>query len=239
MSKIILSAIMILCLFNIVAHAEPQATNKGTIKHKAEAGIGIGAILGGLIAGPPGAILGMAGGAWLGGNNEKKDEEISQLNSNLINKQTKLTIAENRVTEMQEQFGNEIQRVAARNRTSSLKDLSEGVSLAIYFRTESADLDDEAEPRVRKLAEFVKQFPEIKLLVEGFADRRGTSIFNRQLGTKRSQAVRAALLASGLESNRILIHSYGESEARAVETDFDGQSFDRRVNITLTLDTQL
>ncbi|NNE38551.1 MAG: OmpA family protein [Gammaproteobacteria bacterium] len=239
MSKLILSGVMLLCLFNIVAHADTQKINDGTFKHKAETGLGIGAILGGLIAGPPGAILGMAGGAWLGGNNEKKDEKISHLNTDLVDKQTELTIMENRVSMMQEEVGREMQKVAARNRISSLKDLSKGVSLSIYFRTESSDIDMDSEPRIRKLAEFVKQFPEIKLLIEGYADKRGASIFNRQLGTKRAQAVRAALVKSGLDSKRILIHSYGESEANASESDLEGIFFDRRVNITLTLDTQI
>ncbi len=239
MSKLILSGIMILCLFNIVAHADTQNTNDGNFKHKAETGLGIGAILGGLIAGPPGAILGMAGGAWLGENNEKKYEQISQLNTDLIDRQTQLVIMENRVSRMQEEIGTEMQKVVARNRTSSLKDLSHGVSLSIYFRTESTDIDNDSEPRIRKLAEFVKQFPEIKLLIEGFADKRGATIFNRQLGTKRAQSVRAALLKSGLDSKRILIHSYGESQANASETDLEGTFFDRRVNITLTLDTQI
>ncbi len=239
MSKLILSVFIVLCLFNIVAYADTQAAQGGPFKHKAEAGIGIGAILGGLIAGPPGAILGMAGGAWLGGNDEKKDQEISQLNTNLIDKQTELTIMENSVNDMQTQYRDELQKVSVQNRRSSLKDLSEGVSLAIYFRTESDAIDDEAMPRIQKLAEFVKQFPEIKLLIEGFADKRGTTIFNRQLGTKRAQAVRSALLKSGLDSKRILIHSYGESRAAATESDHEGTFFDRRVNITLTLDTQI
>ena len=239
MSKLILSGMIFLCLFNIAAHAESQNNSAGGFKHKTEAGIGIGAVLGGLIAGPPGILLGIAGGAWLGDNNEKKDREISELNTSIVNKQTELAILENKSARMQDEYASELQRVSVQNRTNSLKDLSEGVSLAIYFRTESSDLDMESEPRIQKLAEFVKQFPEIKLLIEGYADKRGTSIFNRQLGTKRAQAVRAALLKSGLDSKRILIHSYGESRASATESDQEGAFFDRRVNITLTLDTQI
>jgi outer membrane protein OmpA-like peptidoglycan-associated protein len=239
MSKLIITGFIALCLFNIVAHADPVSHESETFKHKEELGIGIGAIIGGLIAGPPGAIIGMASGIWMGGNDKLKDEKISSLNTDLIEQETHLAISENRFSELQNQYGNELQKVAARNHTTSLEALSNGVSLAVYFRTESADIDSETQPRIQKLAEFLTQFPEIKLLIEGYADRRGTTHFNRQLGLMRTRAVETALLKSGIEENRILTHSYGESQAKAVETDIDGILFDRRVNITLTLDTQL
>jgi hypothetical protein len=62
MSKLIITGFIALCLFNIVAHADPVSHESETFKHKEELGIGIGAIIGGLIAGPPGAIIGMASG---------------------------------------------------------------------------------------------------------------------------------------------------------------------------------
>ncbi|MGK0296635.1 MAG: outer membrane protein OmpA-like peptidoglycan-associated protein [Gammaproteobacteria bacterium] len=239
MSKLIITGFIALCLFNIVAHADPVSHESEAFKHKEKLGIGIGAIIGGLIAGPPGAIIGMASGIWMGGNDKMKDEKISSLNIDLIEKQTNLAISENRLSDLQTQYGNELQKVSARNHTSSLEALSNGVSLAVYFRTESADIDAETQPRIQKLAEFLTQFPEIKLLIEGYADRRGTTHFNRQLGLMRTRAVETALIQAGIEENRILTHSYGESQAKAVETDIDGILFDRKVNITLTLDTQL
>lgn len=239
MSKLIISGFIALCLFNIVAHAETAAAASKSYKYKAETGIGIGAVIGGLIAGPPGAILGMAGGAWLGGNDQMKDETISSLNADVVKKQTDLAIMENRFSELQQQFGSELQKVAARNHTSSLEKLSHGVSLAIYFRTDSAEIDADTRPRLDKLADFLNQFPEVRLLVEGYADKRGPVDFNRELGLKRAQAVKAALIQSGIDNKRVLTHSYGESQAKALETDIDGIMFDRRVNITLTLDTQI
>jgi outer membrane protein OmpA-like peptidoglycan-associated protein len=140
---------------------------------------------------------------------------------------------------MKSQYSNDLQKVAARNRVSSLEELSRSVSLAVYFRTESAEIDTDSRPRIEKLAEFLKQFPEIKLLVEGFADKRGASDFNRDLGQKRALAVESELIRAGIDKQRILLHSYGESRAQSAETDLDGVMFDRRVNITLTLDTQI
>jgi outer membrane protein OmpA-like peptidoglycan-associated protein len=239
MSKLIMTGIIALCLFNIVAHAEPASADSKPFKHKEELGIALGAIIGGLIAGPPGAIIGMASGIWMGGNDQLKDEKITSLNTELITKQANISNMENSFNNMQLQYANKIQKVALNNRISSLEELSNGVSLAVYFRTESADIDTESEPRIQKLAEFLKQFPEIRLLIEGYADKRGSIQFNRQLGEKRALAVETALLQSGIHENRIFTHSYGESRANANEADVDGILFDRRVNITLTLDSQI
>ena len=239
MSKLLLTGFIAICLFNIVAHADPVSSESRPLNHKDGLGIGIGAVIGGLLAGPPGVLIGMASGAWMGERYVKKDETISDLNSDLIENQTELTIMENRFSNLQSQFSNELQNVSARNRASSLQELSSGVSLAVYFRTSSAEIDNETQPRIEKLAEFLKQFPEIRLLVEGYADKRGAYDFNRELGQKRAASVETALIQSGLDRKRILTHSYGETKAKAVETDAEGIVFDRRVNITLTLDTQI
>ena len=60
MIKYLVIGTIFLCLFNITAHAGP-VTHK-TKPHKDVIGLGVGAIIGGLIAGPPGAIIGAAGG---------------------------------------------------------------------------------------------------------------------------------------------------------------------------------
>lgn len=239
MSKLIISGFIALCMFNIVAHADPVPPDSEAFRHKEGIGLGMGAVIGGLIAGPPGAIVGMAGGLWLGGNDQKKDETIAGLNEDLLNKDTNLVIMQGRFRDLQSSYGKELQQVAARNRLSSLQELSKSISLTVYFRTGSATINDDTGPRIEKLAAFLQQFPDIRLLVEGYADKRGTPDFNRKLGNQRARAVEAALLEAGIAPKRILTHSYGESRAQADESDIEGVIFDRRVNITLTTDTQI
>lgn len=237
MNKLIISGFIALCMFNIVAHADSATSDSDTFKYKGELGMGLGGVLGGLIAGPPGVILGMASGAWFGDRDQKKDERISGLNDELIREQTDNAILEKRFADLQSHFGTELKRVATENRVSSLKELSDGVSLAVYFRTGSSEIDLEVQPRIEKLADFLMQYPDIRLMVEGHADKRGNADFNRELGMKRARTVETALLNAGIDQKRIMTHSYGETRSRTVETDVEGNYFDRKVNITLTLDT--
>ncbi|MEX2366466.1 MAG: OmpA family protein, partial [Pseudohongiellaceae bacterium] len=148
-------------------------------------------------------------------------------------------IMEKQFSDLQRQFGNELQRVSASNKLSSLEDLSKGVSLAVHFRTGSAEIHRDTLPRIGQLAAFLQQYPEIRLLVEAHTDTRGDTDYNRELGQERARSVQSALVKAGISSNRILAHSYGASKAAAPATDLDGTAFDRRVDIILTLDNRI
>jgi outer membrane protein OmpA-like peptidoglycan-associated protein len=239
MSKLLISGLAAICLFNIVAYAAPVAAETKTVKHKEEIGMGVGGILGGLIAGPPGVLIGIAGGAWLGDREERADSKIAGLQGDLIKKQTELVVMEKQFNDLQLQFGNELQRVSASRQLSSLEDLSKGVSLSVYFRTGSDEINEDTLPRIGQLAAFLQQYPQIRLLVEAHTDTRGSVALNRELGQKRANSVQSVLVRAGISSNRILTYSYGAARASAPANDPDGTAFDRRVDIVLTLDNQI
>lgn len=58
---------------------------------------------------------------------------------------------------------------------------------------------------------------EARLLLQGFADERGSTAYNRELGERRAAAVRDALVARGIEAARISIRSYGEGDPLCAE----------------------
>ncbi|MFT5133582.1 MAG: outer membrane protein OmpA-like peptidoglycan-associated protein [Gammaproteobacteria bacterium] len=228
-----------LCLFNIAVYANPLTSRNTAANHKEETGLGIGAIIGGLIAGPPGAIIGAAGGAWFGNKEKREDIKLSDLERRLIEKQGELASLESEFQQMQGRFGNQLHKVKMEKRRGALEDLSRGVSLTVYFRTNSAELDAEIIPRINKLANFIKDFPEIQVQVDAHADRRGDQKYNLALSKQRAQTISQELLKTGLDSNRVHSHAYGESEALSALGDVEGYVFDRRVNIQLTLDTEI
>lgn len=239
MIKYTLLLLSSLCLFNIAVHANPLTARNTAANHKEEKDLGIGAIIGGLIGGPPGAIIGAAGGAWFGNKEKQKDIKFTKLEQDLIEKQAELAYLQSEFGELQSTFGEQLHKVNAEKHLGTLQDLSRGVSLTVYFRTNSAEIDAEIIPRIEKLASFIKQFPEIQLQLEAHADRRGHSNYNQQLSQQRAQAISQELIRAGLNSARIHAHAYGESEALATLGDDEGYVFDRRVNIHLTLHTEI
>jgi peptidoglycan-associated lipoprotein len=61
-----------------------------------------------------------------------------------------------------------------------------------------------------ELGQALKANPEFLVTIEGHADERGTVEYNVALGEQRAQAVRAYLVALGVDGSRIDTISYGE-----------------------------
>ncbi|MEX2523856.1 MAG: OmpA family protein [Gammaproteobacteria bacterium] len=226
-----------LMMFNppVFAESETAPADEG---HRDEIGLGIGALIGGLIGGPPGAIIGAAGGAWYGNREDREAVKKENLETDLHRKKTEVAYLNNQLEELRSEFGREMQKVKLEDRRSALEQLSEGVSLTVYFRTDSADIAADMRSRIKRLAGFLNDYPEVQLHLEAHADRRGSEEYNRELSRKRADSVRNALAKAGIDPARIHSHAYGESAAERPEKDREGMIFDRRVNIILNLDTQ-
>jgi outer membrane protein OmpA-like peptidoglycan-associated protein len=234
----ILLVLISLILFSGAAGAESPEAAPADQGHRDEIGLGLGAIIGGLIAGPPGAIIGAAGGAWYGNREDREAAAGKELETELTKKRTEVAYLNKQLAELRSEFGRELQKVKLQDRSAALQELSQGLTMTVYFRTDSARVDEDVQADIRNLAGFLKDYPEIQLHLEAHADRRGSDDYNRELSRRRALAVREALLAAGIESARIHSHAYGESRAERPAGDREGLIFDRRVNIVLNLDTQ-
>jgi len=206
---------------------------------KEAGGFGIGALIGGLIAGPPGAVLGAAGGAIIGNHDAEKDRDHARLEKKLRDKTIQLAYLQQQFDTAQARHKEHLQRVRKSDRRELIQDLSDGFSFSVYFRTGRSDIDPTLLPHIRELAGLVQELPaNIKVMLEAHADKRGNNAYNRKLSEARAGAVQTILIKAGLDGNRIRKHAYGESRAHATESDREGLVFDRRVDIHLTTDTE-
>lgn len=86
----------------------------------------------------------------------------------------------------------------------------------IFFDFDRSDLREDARQTLQSKAEALRQFPDIRIRIEGHADERGTVEYNLALGERRADAARAYLIDLGIDSDRMTTISYGE-ERPAVE----------------------
>ena len=86
----------------------------------------------------------------------------------------------------------------------------------VYFDYDSAAIKLGEKSKVEAVASALKADPSAKVLVEGNADERGTDEYNRALSERRALAAREALVASGVEADRIATRGYGRD--RPAET---------------------
>jgi outer membrane protein OmpA-like peptidoglycan-associated protein len=106
----------------------------------------------------------------------------------------------------------------------------------VLFDTGKAELKGGAVDTVRKIADFMKTYPTRKLLVEGFTDSVGSDAFNLDLSERRANTVRAALIAAGVEAERIAVRGYGESFPVANNETPVGRQLNRRVEVIISDD---
>ncbi len=78
------------------------------------------------------------------------------------------------------------------------------------FDFDSSAIRPDAQVAIDHAAQYLHDHPEIGVLIGGFADDRGTEQYNLILGEQRAEAARKALVAAGVEPERLQIISYGK-----------------------------
>ena len=82
----------------------------------------------------------------------------------------------------------------------------------IYFKYDSDALVPSETANLDKIAAYMSDKPELGLVIEGHCDQRGTEEYNRALGERRANAIRAYLVKRGVANNKIKTVSYGEDK---------------------------
>lgn len=104
-----------------------------------------------------------------------------------------------------------------RSREQVAKELSGGMPAAaqtalirIHFDFDKYTLTPEAMETLRKNAEWLRKNPNVKILIDGNADERGTNEYNLALGEKRAHSAKEYLVQLGIPADRLSTISYGE-----------------------------
>lgn len=101
----------------------------------------------------------------------------------------------------------------------------------VYFAFDSSAVDDKSREIVEAHAEFLAANKNIKVVLEGHADERGTREYNLALGERRAQAVERMVKLLGLTPDRIKTVTYGEEKPVAIDHNESAWALNRRVEI--------
>lgn len=80
----------------------------------------------------------------------------------------------------------------------------------IHFEFDRYRLMSEAKQILNENARILKMYPQVKILIQGHCDERGTIEYNLALGEKRARAAQEYLIDLGMDPSRISIISYGK-----------------------------
>jgi len=110
----------------------------------------------------------------------------------------------------------------------SQEDLTVNVGDRVYYGYDRYDLTPEALQQLQLQAQWLNQYPNVNVTIEGHADERGTREYNLALGDRRANAVRDYLTSLGVSGTRIKTISYGKERPEVAGSDAQSWAQNRR-----------
>ena len=104
----------------------------------------------------------------------------------------------------------------------------------IYFAFDSAEIAPEDREVIAAHAQKIANDPNLKVVLEGHADERGTREYNIALGERRAKSVQQLLQVQGVDISRVQVISFGEERPAAIGHDESSWSLNRRVEFLYT-----
>lgn len=101
----------------------------------------------------------------------------------------------------------------------------------LYFATAKSDIRAADREEVSMLSAAMKQYPNSRIQIVGYADARGDASLNTTLGKERAESVKAALVADGTAADRIDTASGGETSPADTNATSTGQAENRRAEL--------
>ena len=87
-----------------------------------------------------------------------------------------------------------------------------------YFDLDKADIRSDARAALAKTADFLRNYPQVRVVSEGHCDERGSTEYNLALGDRRAVAVKEYLVSLGIGADRMSTVSYGKEKPFCMES---------------------
>jgi peptidoglycan-associated lipoprotein len=107
-------------------------------------------------------------------------------------------------------------------------DLSTNIGDRVFYDYDSAVLSNEAQATLGRQAQWLQQYGNVNVVIEGHCDERGTREYNIALGERRAAAVKNHLVSLGVAASRISTISYGKERPAVMGSDESSYAQNRR-----------
>ena len=118
--------------------------------------------------------------------------------------------------------------------------LSENVSikLNVQFANNSNEVTNQYNSEIKKVADFMQQYPDTTVVIEGHTDSKGAASYNKKLSQQRATAVMNYLVSQfNIEAARVSAKGVGESFPISDNDTAEGRAMNRRVQAEIKTTT--
>lgn len=103
----------------------------------------------------------------------------------------------------------------------------------IHFDYDRYDIRDDAKPVLKDVSAILSRNKNIKVIIEGHCDERGTNEYNLGLGDRRANSAKEYLISLGIPSGKVETISYGEEKPLCAEQTEECWAKNRRAHFVL------
>lgn len=103
----------------------------------------------------------------------------------------------------------------------------------IFFDYDTPDIRADAQATLSKDASYLASHPDVKVVLGGYCDERGSNEYNLALGQNRADATKNALVTAGIAASRIRVVSYGKEKPFCSESTEECWQQNRRAGFTM------
>jgi sortase system peptidoglycan-associated protein len=244
LSCITYSAALLISPMLFAANSEStKVSDQDKIRHESTGVLG-GAVIGGLVGGPIGAVVTAAFGSWVSDKTLAKKEnqllntELDRQHKELIAMQADFRALQARYQVAQRQVETtRLRKVSVPQRTARMQpefiQCCSDTELSLHFKTNSTDIEPFYNDKLIEFTSTAKKYPDVVIEITGHADRRGDSEANLILSRDRIQMVEQRIRSMGLITTSLQTNAYGESRPASEIDSLENNFFDRRVTVKL------
>ena len=103
----------------------------------------------------------------------------------------------------------------------------------IFYDYDSADIRTDAQSTLAKDAAYLNSHPNIRFIIGGYCDERGSNEYNLGLGQQRAEAAKTAIVNAGVSASRIRVISYGKEKPFCTQSTEDCWQQNRRAGFAI------
>jgi peptidoglycan-associated lipoprotein len=103
----------------------------------------------------------------------------------------------------------------------------------IFYDYDTYEIRADAQATLSKDASYLVSHSDVKIVLGGYCDERGSNEYNLALGQNRADAAKNALVTAGVAASRIRVISYGKEKPFCSESTEECWQQNRRAGFTL------